>query len=78
MVCTFCMTCKPAVEPVVDTIAYDSLDFMQRHAEIQRVPATRARPCVTLAAVASDDYDYLLGQLLNGLAQGQDAIPYEF
>ena len=25
-VCTFCLTCKRAVEPVVDTIAYDSLE----------------------------------------------------
>ena len=40
-VCTFCLTCKHckrAVEPVVDTIAYDSLNFMPRHTEIPLVP----------------------------------------
>ena len=74
-VCTFCLTCKRAVEPVVDTIAYDSLDFMPRHAEIPRVPRDSGE---TLRdPVASDDYDYLLSQLLNGLAPGPDAIPYE-
>jgi len=74
-VCTFCLTCKRAVEPVVDTIAYDSLDFMPRHAEIPRVPRDSGE---TLRdPVASDDYDYLVSQLLNGLAPGPDAIPYE-
>ena len=48
---------------------------MPRHAEIPRVPRDSGE---TLRdPVASDDYDYLLSQLLDGLAPGPDAIPYE-
>ena len=63
------------MEPVVDTIAKDSLDFMPRHAEILRVPRESGE---TLRdPVASDDYDCSLSQLLNRLARGPDAFPYE-
>ena len=48
---------------------------MPRHAEISRVPHDS---CETLRdPVASDDYDYLPGQLLNRLARGPDAFPDE-
>ena len=74
-VSTLCLTCKRAVEPVFDTIASDSLDFMQYHAETPLVPRDSGE---TLRdPVASDDCDYLLSQLLNGLAPGPDAVPYE-
>ena len=74
-VCTFWLDCKQALEPVVDSIAYNSLGFMPRNTEIPRVPHDSGE---TLRdPVASDDYDSLLSQLLNGLAPGPDAIPYE-
>ena len=58
------------MQPVVGTIAYDSLGFMPRFAEIPRV--LRDSGETVHDPVASDDYDYPLSQLLNGLASGPD------